>query len=214
MQRYDSKLMHKIHYIYIYIILIYCDESRANLWLIRLKQSSCSCRCVYRLCTELVCISYVLSVPPPSAGTPLPPGTPAIPLSQLQQHSLTLQGQHGQTLAAAQQPQQGQQAVFRFPAAVSLTGDLLCLLPHLCLLWLIIITLDAAAANANAWQLLPLLILSSPLLSFTHCYCSRCSSSGCLKTHLLLVAFSVIVFRSRRSSAAPGHPGPPQHPVL
>ncbi|XP_008320531.1 serum response factor b isoform X1 [Cynoglossus semilaevis] len=56
------------------------------------------------------------------AGTPLPPGTPAIPLSQLQQHSLTLQGQHGQTLAAAQQPQQGQQAVFRFPAAVSLTG--------------------------------------------------------------------------------------------
>lgn len=59
----------------------------------------------------------------PSAGTPLPPGTPTIPLSQLQQHSLALQGQHGQALAAAPQPQQGQQAVFRFPAAVSLTGD-------------------------------------------------------------------------------------------
>ncbi|KAM6997486.1 LOW QUALITY PROTEIN: serum response factor b [Tautogolabrus adspersus] len=56
------------------------------------------------------------------AGTPLPPGTPTIPLSQLQQHSLTLQGQHGSTLAAAPQHQQGQQAVFRFPAAVSLTG--------------------------------------------------------------------------------------------
>ncbi|XP_077469234.1 serum response factor b isoform X2 [Stigmatopora argus] len=55
-------------------------------------------------------------------GTPLPPGTPTIPLSQLQQHSLTLQGQHGQTLTAAPQPQQGQQAVFRFPAAVSLSG--------------------------------------------------------------------------------------------
>ncbi|XP_028458928.1 serum response factor b isoform X2 [Perca flavescens] len=55
-------------------------------------------------------------------GTPLPPGTPTIPLSQLQQHSLALQGQHGQTLAAAPQSQQGQQAVFRFPAAVSLTG--------------------------------------------------------------------------------------------
>lgn len=56
------------------------------------------------------------------AGTPLPPGTPTIPLSQLQQHSLALQGQHGQALAVAPQPQQGQQAVFRFPAAVSLTG--------------------------------------------------------------------------------------------
>ncbi|XP_037321037.1 serum response factor a isoform X2 [Pungitius pungitius] len=53
-------------------------------------------------------------------GTTLPPGTPTIPLSQLQ-HSLALQGQHGQALAA-QQPQQGQQAVFRFPAAVSLAG--------------------------------------------------------------------------------------------
>ncbi|XP_072247416.1 serum response factor b isoform X4 [Leuresthes tenuis] len=56
------------------------------------------------------------------AGTSLPPGTPTIPLSQLQHHSLALQGQHGQTLATASQPQQGQQAVFRFPAAVSLTG--------------------------------------------------------------------------------------------
>ncbi|XP_055358690.1 serum response factor b isoform X4 [Betta splendens] len=55
-------------------------------------------------------------------GTPLPPGTPTITLSQLQQHSLALQGQHGQALATAPQPQQGQQAVFRFPAAVSLTG--------------------------------------------------------------------------------------------
>ncbi|XP_027863094.1 serum response factor b isoform X1 [Xiphophorus couchianus] len=57
-----------------------------------------------------------------SAGTPLPPSTPTIPLSQLQQHFLALQGQHGQTLAAAPQAQQGQQAVLRFPAAVSLTG--------------------------------------------------------------------------------------------
>ncbi|KAM4599711.1 serum response factor b isoform 1-T1 [Fundulus diaphanus] len=56
------------------------------------------------------------------AGTPLPPSTPTIPLSQLQQHLLALQGQHGQTLAAARKPQQGQQAVLRFPAAVSLTG--------------------------------------------------------------------------------------------
>jgi len=73
----------------------------------------------------------------PAAGTSLPPGTPTIPLSQLQHHSLALQGQHGQTLATASQPQQGQQAVFRFPAAVSLTGDLLCMLPRLCLLLLI-----------------------------------------------------------------------------
>ncbi|XP_029305012.1 serum response factor b isoform X2 [Cottoperca gobio] len=56
-------------------------------------------------------------------GTPLPPGTPTIPLSQLQQHALALQGQHGQALAAAPQQQQGQQAVFRFPAAVSLAGS-------------------------------------------------------------------------------------------
>ncbi|XP_068597240.1 serum response factor-like [Brachionichthys hirsutus] len=56
----------------------------------------------------------------PSGFTFMPAGTPTIPLSQLQQHSLALQGQHGQALAA--QPQQGHQAVFRFPAAVSLTG--------------------------------------------------------------------------------------------
>lgn len=62
----------------------------------------------------------------PTAGTPFPPGTPAIPLGQLQQHSLALQGQQGQTLttatATATQTPQGQQAVFRLPAAVSLTG--------------------------------------------------------------------------------------------
>ncbi|KAG9275488.1 serum response factor isoform X2 [Astyanax mexicanus] len=62
-----------------------------------------------------------------SAGTPFPPGTPAIPLGQLQQHSLALQGQQGQALTAATatatQTAQGQQAVFRLPAAaVSLTG--------------------------------------------------------------------------------------------
>ncbi|KAL6487007.1 hypothetical protein MHYP_G00036330 [Metynnis hypsauchen] len=62
-----------------------------------------------------------------SAGTPFPPGTPTIPLGQLQQHSLALQGQQGQTLTAATAPAtqtpQGQQAVFRLPAAaVSLTG--------------------------------------------------------------------------------------------
>ncbi|MCJ8730434.1 hypothetical protein PDJAM_G00184430 [Pangasius djambal] len=61
-----------------------------------------------------------------SAGTPFPPGTPAIPLGQLQQHSLALQGQQGQTLttatATATQTPQAQQAVFRLPAAVSLTG--------------------------------------------------------------------------------------------
>ncbi|XP_047668205.1 serum response factor b isoform X4 [Tachysurus fulvidraco] len=61
-----------------------------------------------------------------SAGTPFPPGTPTIPLGQLQQHSLALQGQQGQTLTTAtvtaSQTPQGQQAVFRLPAAVSLTG--------------------------------------------------------------------------------------------
>ncbi|MFT7806127.1 serum response factor-like [Arapaima gigas] len=57
------------------------------------------------------------------SGTALPPGTPTIPLSQLQQHPLTIQGQQGQTItAAAASTQQGQQAVFRFPTAVSLTG--------------------------------------------------------------------------------------------
>lgn len=81
----------------------------------------------FRLIPLLVCVRVLV----PPAGTPLPPGTPTIPLSQLQQHSLALQGQHGQALATAPQPQQGQQAVFRFPAAVSLTGDLLCMLPPL-----------------------------------------------------------------------------------
>ncbi|XP_060782202.1 serum response factor b isoform X2 [Neoarius graeffei] len=60
------------------------------------------------------------------SGTPFPPGTPAIPLGQLQQHSLALQGQQGQTLttatATATQTPQAQQAVFRLPTAVSLTG--------------------------------------------------------------------------------------------
>ncbi|XP_048125684.1 serum response factor-like isoform X2 [Alosa alosa] len=60
-----------------------------------------------------------------SAGTPFPPGTPAIPLGSLQQHSLAIQGQQGPAIAATAaqtQTQQGQQAVFRLPAAVSLTG--------------------------------------------------------------------------------------------
>ncbi|KAM9558075.1 serum response factor-like isoform 6-T6 [Salvelinus alpinus] len=56
-----------------------------------------------------------------SAGTPLPPGTPTIPLSQLHQHSLAIQGQ---TLTSSQLTQQGQQAVFRFPTAVSLGGGM------------------------------------------------------------------------------------------
>ncbi|XP_076831300.1 LOW QUALITY PROTEIN: serum response factor b [Brachyhypopomus gauderio] len=59
------------------------------------------------------------------AGTAFPAGAPAIPLGQLQQHSLALQGQQGQTLntasTAASHPTSGQQAVFRLPA-VSLTG--------------------------------------------------------------------------------------------
>ncbi|XP_070290961.1 serum response factor isoform X7 [Salvelinus sp. IW2-2015] len=59
-----------------------------------------------------------------SAGTPLPPGTPTIPLSQLHQHSLAISGQRGQKLTASQLTQQGQQAVFRFPAAVSLGGGM------------------------------------------------------------------------------------------
>ncbi|KPP71572.1 hypothetical protein Z043_109494, partial [Scleropages formosus] len=56
------------------------------------------------------------------SGTPLPPGTPTIPLSQLQPHSLAIQGQQAQTITTAAQTQQGHQAVFRFPAAVSLAG--------------------------------------------------------------------------------------------
>ncbi|XP_046731823.1 serum response factor b isoform X1 [Silurus meridionalis] len=59
------------------------------------------------------------------SGTSFPPGTPAIPLGQLHQHSLALQGQQGQTLTTATvtatQTPQAQQAVFRLPA-VSLTG--------------------------------------------------------------------------------------------
>ncbi|KAL0964178.1 hypothetical protein UPYG_G00320280 [Umbra pygmaea] len=57
-----------------------------------------------------------------SAGTPLPHGTPTIPLSQLHQHSLAIQGQPA--LTGSQLTQQGQQAVFRFPAAVSLGGGM------------------------------------------------------------------------------------------
>ncbi|KAK7925463.1 hypothetical protein WMY93_007773 [Mugilogobius chulae] len=53
-----------------------------------------------------------------ACGHPSPPWHPHHPLSQLQSHSLALQGQHGGAPASAQ----GQQAVFRFPAAVSLTG--------------------------------------------------------------------------------------------
>ncbi|XP_051503834.1 serum response factor-like isoform X2 [Myxocyprinus asiaticus] len=60
------------------------------------------------------------------SGSPFGPGTPTIPLSQLQQHSLALQSSTGQAIAATSstpsQPQQGQQAVFRLPATVSLTG--------------------------------------------------------------------------------------------
>ncbi|KAG5855556.1 hypothetical protein ANANG_G00050290 [Anguilla anguilla] len=50
------------------------------------------------------------------SGGALPPGTPAIPLSQLQQHPL-----QAQTLTAAVTAAQNQQ-VFRFPAGLSLTG--------------------------------------------------------------------------------------------
>ncbi|XP_043110834.1 serum response factor b isoform X2 [Puntigrus tetrazona] len=55
------------------------------------------------------------------SGSPFAPGTPAIPLGQLQQHSLA-----GQSITApgsgSSQGQQGQQAVFRLPATVSLAG--------------------------------------------------------------------------------------------
>ncbi|RXM32993.1 Serum response factor [Acipenser ruthenus] len=54
------------------------------------------------------------------SGTPLPPGTPTIPISQLQSHSLAIQGQPGQGIAGPQ----GQQTVFRFPASVSLAVSL------------------------------------------------------------------------------------------
>ncbi|XP_030051560.1 serum response factor isoform X1 [Microcaecilia unicolor] len=62
------------------------------------------------------------------SGTPLPPGTPTIPITQLQPHSLAISSQQGPTVTAmAGQMQQGQQTVFRFPATaggqiVSLTG--------------------------------------------------------------------------------------------
>ncbi|KAK2896201.1 hypothetical protein Q8A67_010689 [Cirrhinus molitorella] len=59
------------------------------------------------------------------SGSPFAPGTPAIPLSQLQQHSLALQSSSAQSITASSsggsQPQ-SQQAVFRLPATVSLTG--------------------------------------------------------------------------------------------
>ncbi|CAM4653044.1 serum response factor isoform X1 [Lepidochelys kempii] len=61
-------------------------------------------------------------------GASLPPGTPTIPLTQLQSHSLALSSQQGQAAAGtAGQLQQAQQTVFRFPATaggqiVSLTG--------------------------------------------------------------------------------------------
>ncbi|KAH0622780.1 hypothetical protein JD844_025441 [Phrynosoma platyrhinos] len=64
------------------------------------------------------------------SGAPLPPGTPTIPLTQLQPHSLALSGQQAQVAVAGTpgQLQQAQQTVFRFPAVaggqiVSLTGQ-------------------------------------------------------------------------------------------
>ncbi|XP_061481446.1 serum response factor isoform X1 [Rhineura floridana] len=63
------------------------------------------------------------------SGAPLPPGTPTIPLTQLQPHSLALSSQQGQVAVAGTpgQLQQAQQTVFRFPATaggqiLSLTG--------------------------------------------------------------------------------------------
>lgn len=60
------------------------------------------------------------------AGASLSPGTPTIPLTQLQPHSLALPSQQGPGTAG--QLQQAQQTVFRFPARaggqiVSLTGQ-------------------------------------------------------------------------------------------
>ncbi|XP_041044142.1 serum response factor-like [Carcharodon carcharias] len=65
----------------------------------------------------------------PATGTALP-GTPTIPIGQLQQHSLAIQGQQGQVVTS--QSQQGQQTVFRFPASaggqiVSIAGECRCL---------------------------------------------------------------------------------------
>ncbi|XP_040467988.1 serum response factor isoform X3 [Falco naumanni] len=62
------------------------------------------------------------------SGASLSPGTPTIPLTQLQPHSLTLSSQQGQVVTGmAGQLPQAQQTVFRFPARaggqiVSLTG--------------------------------------------------------------------------------------------
>ncbi|XP_074673580.1 serum response factor isoform X1 [Strix aluco] len=62
------------------------------------------------------------------SGASLSPGTPTIPLTQLQSHSLALSSQQGQVVTGtAGQLQQAQQTVFRFPARaggqiVSLTG--------------------------------------------------------------------------------------------
>ncbi|XP_041887805.1 serum response factor isoform X4 [Corvus kubaryi] len=62
------------------------------------------------------------------SGASLSPGTPTIPLTQLQPHSLALSSQQGQVvMGTAGQLQQAQQTVFHFPARaggqiVSLTG--------------------------------------------------------------------------------------------
>ncbi|XP_064302635.1 serum response factor isoform X1 [Phalacrocorax carbo] len=62
------------------------------------------------------------------SGASLSPGTPTIPFTQLQPHSLALSSQQGQVVTGtAGQLQQAQQTVFRFPARaggqiVSLTG--------------------------------------------------------------------------------------------
>ncbi|XP_065486784.1 serum response factor isoform X1 [Caloenas nicobarica] len=62
------------------------------------------------------------------SGASLSPGTPTLPLTQLQPHSLALSSQQGQVvMSMAGQLQQAQQTVFRFPARaggqiMSLTG--------------------------------------------------------------------------------------------
>lgn len=125
-----------------------------------------------------VCVCSRVCVRTLAAGTPLPPGTPTIPLSQLQQHSLALQGQHGQALAVTPQPQQGQQAVFRFPAAVSLTGDMLCMLPRLCV----------SCANHVFINLLLLpALLTLPFLLYNHApnACRCCLHDFYLSYHSL-----------------------------
>ncbi|XP_028845777.1 serum response factor b [Denticeps clupeoides] len=61
-----------------------------------------------------------------ATGTAFPPGTPTIPLSQLQQHSVAIQSPQGPGIGATSttqaQTQPGQQTVFRLPATVSLAG--------------------------------------------------------------------------------------------